>query len=95
MKSLGKQSASATAIILISTIALTLFAMPAANAHSPPWNFPSYAYLVASPNPVGVGQKVSIVMWVDYPLPSAVVTNDIRRHDYTLTISKPDGKTVT
>src|SRR3989304_3410840 len=97
MKSLGKKSATAISMILISTIALTLFALPVANAHSDGtvWNFPSYAYLVASPNPAGKGQKVSIVMWVDYPLPSAAVTNDIRRHDYTLTITKPDGKTVT
>jgi hypothetical protein len=34
-------------------------------------------------------------MWVDIPLPNAVITNDIRRHGYTLTITKPDGNTVT
>jgi hypothetical protein len=38
---------------------------------------------------------MSIVMWVDYPLPSAVVTNSIRRTGYTLTITKPDGTTET
>ena len=95
MKSLNKKSATAISLILISTIAMTLFAIPTTNAHSPPWNYPSFAYLVPAPNPVGVGQKVSIVMWVDEPLPNAAVTNDIRRHDYTLTILKPDGKTVT
>ena len=97
MKSLSQKTATAISIILISTIVLTLFAMPAANAHTGGvvWNFPSYPYLVASPNPVGVGQAVSIVMWIDYPLPSANVANDIRRHDYTLTITKPDGKIVT
>jgi hypothetical protein len=30
-------------------------------------------------------------MWVDTPLPNAAITNDIRRHSYTLTITKPDG----
>lgn len=32
-------------------------------------------------------------MWIDTPLPGATVTNNIRRHDYTLTITKPDGAT--
>jgi hypothetical protein len=33
-------------------------------------------------------------MWVDRPLPSAHVSrNDIRRHDYKLTITDPDGDT--
>jgi outer membrane protein assembly factor BamB len=40
---------------------------------------------------VGVGQTVAVVMWIDDPLPGATVTNDIRRHGYTLTITKPDG----
>jgi len=62
-------------------------------AHDPPWQIYSYPYLVPAPNPVGVGQKVLIVMWVDEPLPSSSVSNDIRRHDYTLTITKPDETT--
>jgi hypothetical protein len=33
------------------------------------------------------------MMWVDLPMPSAAITNDIRRHDYKLTITKPDGAT--
>ena len=32
-------------------------------------------------------------MSIDAPFPGASVTNDIRRHDYTLTITKPDGTT--
>jgi len=75
-------------IVMTSSIAFT----PTAFAHTPPWTFPSYSYLVASPNPVGVGQTVSISMWADYPLPSSAVTNDIRRHDYTLTFTAPDVK---
>ena len=67
--------------------------LPQANAHTPTWNIPSFAYLVTAPNPVGVGQRMSIMMWVDLPMPSAAVTNDIRRHDYKLTITKPDGAT--
>lgn len=55
----------------------------------------THAMLTVNPNPVGVGQPVLIVMWAGMLLPSAAVTNDIRFHDYTLTITKPDGKVET
>ena len=87
------KTVTAIALILISTFAISLVALPAANAHDPKWTIVSYAYIVPAPNPVGVNQKVSIVMWVDTPLPGATVDNDIRRHNYTLTITKPDNKT--
>ncbi len=67
-----------------------------------PLSITSYAYISVAPNPVGVGQQVAIVFWADYPLPgSSTVTgtssfnNDIRRHDYTLTITGPDGISIT
>jgi outer membrane protein assembly factor BamB len=69
--------------------------MPAVNAHTPPWTVISYAYIVPAPNPVGVGQTVAVVMWIDVPLPGATVDNDIRRHDYSLTITAPDKKVQT
>jgi outer membrane protein assembly factor BamB len=70
-------------------------ALPAANAHDPIWTVASYAYIVPAPNPVGVGQQVAIVMWIDTPLPGAAISNDVRRHDYKLTITDPDGHTET
>src|SRR5512136_3004006 len=85
------KTTTAITMVLISAIALTLTALPSASAHTPKWNIISYAYLVPAPNPVGVGQTVAIVMWIDDPMPSATVTNDIRRRDYTLTITKPSG----
>ena len=51
----------------------------------------SFAYLIVEPNPVGVGQTTYIAMMIDVPLPSSSESNDIRRHDYTLTITAPDG----
>jgi outer membrane protein assembly factor BamB len=87
----NRKTAALIATILISTIALTLVAVPLASAHDPKWDIPSFPYLIASPNPGAVGQRVFIVMWIDEPLPSAAIGNDIRRHDYTLTITKPDG----
>ncbi len=91
----NRKLAITTVVILILAMSTSMILSPTANAHSPGWTFVSYAYLVASPNPVGVGQTVAVVMWIDDPLPGATVTNDIRRHDYTLTITQPNGPTET
>ena len=89
------KSKTTTAIIMLLMMAMasTLIVMPTASAHDPVWKIISYAYIMATPNPVGVGQRVATVMWVDTPLPSAVIGNDIRRHDYKLTITAPDETT--
>ncbi len=89
----SKATAIAIATLLTLTMTASIVLSPTANAHTPAWNFPAYAYIIPAPDPVGVGQVTAIVMWVDYPLPGAVVTNNIRRHDYTLTITKPDNTT--
>jgi hypothetical protein len=81
---------TAIALLLMLTFAVSIVALPATNAHTPPWEIYSYPYIVPAPNPVGVGQQVLIVMWVDEPMPSATATNDIKRHGYTLTITAPD-----
>jgi hypothetical protein len=87
-----KRMTALIALFLISTMSASIIFAQTATAHSPPWTIPSFAYIVAQPNPVGAGQRVMIYMWVDIPLPSAAVTNDIRRHDYKLTITKPSGQ---
>jgi hypothetical protein len=79
------------AILLITSMAIAIGNIPTVRSHSPAWTFPSYAYCVPAPDPIGVGQKGAIVMWVDYPINGALVTNDRRRHNYTLTITAPDG----
>ncbi|MBT0159410.1 PQQ-like beta-propeller repeat protein [Candidatus Bathyarchaeota archaeon A05DMB-2] len=89
------KTAAAIAMFLLSTFAISLVAIPTANAHDPPWTIISYAYIVPAPNPVGVGQQVAIVMWIDTPLPGSNVANNVRRHDYTLTITDPNGKVET
>ena len=80
------------ALILVTSISTSTMFLPSAKANNPPWTIVSYAYLSVSPNPIGVGQTADVCMWVDAPLPGAAIENDIRRHDYTLTITSPDGK---
>ncbi|HEX7481897.1 MAG TPA: PQQ-binding-like beta-propeller repeat protein [Candidatus Bathyarchaeia archaeon] len=86
----NKTIAIVIALILVITIAIPFFDLPEANAHTPPWTLETWAYIAVAPNPVGVGQPVYVNMWVDKPMPEAAL-NDIRRHNYQLTITKPDG----
>ncbi len=82
------------AAILAMLIAFPVISLPIANAQSS-GEMTSFAYLIVEPNPVGVGQTTYIAMMVDVPLPSATEANDIRRHDYQLTITAPDGTVTT
>ena len=91
----NKTIAILTTLILTVSIAIPLVNLPATKAHTPPWKMETWAYIAVAPNPVGVGQKVYINMWVDKPMPGATVFNDIRRHNYQLTITKPNGQKLT
>ena len=92
MQTSKKTKSISIAILLAILMATSTFLVPTTNAHSPIWTIDSYAYIQAGPNPVGVGQPVLIIMWVDGPVPGATVDNDIRRIDYTLTVTAPDGQ---
>jgi hypothetical protein len=67
--------------------------LPAATAHTPAWTIPTYAYIVVSPNPIGVGETVFIVMWLHGAPPTAVGTAGDRWHDFTIEVTKPNGNT--
>jgi len=83
----------ATAIFLTLTMTISLIILPPAYALTPPREIPTYAYLSAAPSPIGIGQRLFIVMWLDAVLPGAAVENEIRFHNFKLTITKPDGTT--
>ena len=80
------------AVFLLLTLAVTLVALPAANAHTPAWGIPTFAYVIAVPNPVGVGQTTTIYMFLgNLPFDGAALVNDYRFRNYKLTITAPDG----
>jgi len=78
-----KTIAYAIALFLISSIAITLFALPNANAQS---SIRSYPFVDAIPNPVGIGQRVLINYGALNYLNSE---ND--GWNVTITITKPNG----
>ena len=85
-------AATFISIFLLFAMAISLVALPTANAHTPAWKIPTYAYVIVAPNPIGVGQSVHIIMWLDKTFDSTALTNDYRFHNYKLTITAPDGK---
>jgi outer membrane protein assembly factor BamB len=91
----SKTMATVIALFLALSIAVTLVALPTANAHTPAWTIPTYAYLAIAPNPVGVGESVYVVMWIHGAPPTALGKAGDRWRDFTLTITKPNGDTET
>ncbi|HLN89404.1 MAG TPA: hypothetical protein VK253_05000, partial [Candidatus Binatia bacterium] len=67
MKIPKKTTAITIAVLLtLSIIATTMtITIPTTSAHSPPWNIPTYAYIVAAPDPIGVGQQAHVYMWLN------------------------------
>jgi len=87
----NKTVATLTALFLMLTIAVTLVALPVANAHTPAWNITAvYCYIVVAPNIVGVGQPVNIVFWSNQVPPTAVGAYG-DRWSFTVNVTKPDG----
>jgi len=92
----SKTTATAIALFLLFAMAFSLVALPLANAHDPPWQIPTFAFVQAMIDPVGVGQTTYIYMFVDKTFGTdCALTNDWRFHNYKLTITKPDGTTET
>ncbi len=75
--------------ILLMTASVTL--LPSASAHTPPWKLPTYAYIWASPNPVGVNQTVSVYMWLTNFYYGSAVGNTLTFNGYNFTIIAPNG----
>jgi hypothetical protein len=87
-KQVTKISIVMTLVLLLSISASSI--VPA-YAHTPPWNIPTYAYVSASPNTVGVGEYTLIVMWLDKYPPTAGGAGGDRWRGFALDITKPDG----
>jgi outer membrane protein assembly factor BamB len=79
------------AALLIFSMSASIMLIPTTDAHTPAWNIPTYAYIHVAPDPIGVGQKVNVIMWLDQVISGAAVSNGIRFHNYNLTVIQPGG----
>ncbi|HLN89401.1 MAG TPA: PQQ-binding-like beta-propeller repeat protein [Candidatus Binatia bacterium] len=80
--------------LTISTVASTAL-IPMATAHTPSWQIPTFAYIQAIPDPIGVGQTTIIYMWLNKLIDGTSLLNNVRFHNYHLTITAPDGTVTT
>jgi outer membrane protein assembly factor BamB len=87
----NKTIATAIALFLVLTITATLITLPAANAHTPTWNVPTWAYIAVAPNPVGVDQTATVVFWLDRIPPGAAGIGGDRWRNLKVEVTKPDG----
>jgi hypothetical protein len=87
----SKKTLSILAAILITTGVLALASLPASSAHEPPWTIPTYGYITVNPNPIGVGQPVFVVFWIDLPPPTSTGNAGDRWRNLKVDITKPDG----
>jgi hypothetical protein len=82
--------AATIALILVATITISL-ALPIATAHDPPVTVPTWAYIYATPNPLGVNQETLFVYWLDSIPPTALGAYGDRWQGFTVEITAPDG----
>ena len=83
---------AAITFVLILTIATLLIpCLPIVSAQQK--EVPTYAFVSVAPNPVGVGQTTTVLMWIDKvpPLLTAEGSWAAVWSGYTLTITKPNG----
>ncbi len=83
--------AIAIAVFLITSIGASLVLIPTTDAHDPPQDIITRAYIHAVPNPVGVDQKVSVFMWLTNYFYNSQIGNNYRFHNFKLTITSPTG----
>ncbi|MGA3290819.1 MAG: hypothetical protein ABSD42_11345 [Candidatus Bathyarchaeia archaeon] len=90
-----KTVAITIAIFLTVSMAASMILMPTASAHTPAWKIPTWAFISASPNPVGVNQRVLVIMWLaNIFSPETGLGNDYRFHNYQLTITGPNSTNI-
>ena len=78
------------AVIMMLTSTLTLFA--SVSAHQPPISIPTYVYVAAAPNPVGVNQVVNFAFWNTLAPPEGATDESIR-WTFNVTVTDPDNTT--
>jgi len=87
----NKAKVTAVIFVLVLTFSAILAAFPTVGAHDPPWTVPTYAYIYASPDPIGVGQTALVIMWLDKTPPTAAGAGGDRWCNLKVEVTKPDG----
>ena len=87
----NKSLAILIAVLLIISMATSLISFPDVSAQTSQSSLKTYAYIGATPNPVGVGQEVLLHVGITRELTNVAMTWD----GLSVTIVTPDNKTET
>ncbi len=92
----SKTAAISIAIFLIISMGASMLLIPNADAHTPPYEYKTYAKLQLLPDPIGVGQSaLGYAFLGNAPLSGSSMLNTFRFHNYTVLITDPEGKVTT
>ena len=85
----NKTLCSVVLLTLLTACAL-LVAVPVVSAHSPAWQVPTWTYIGATNNPIGVGQQLALIFWTN-AIPVTAQGEYGDRWTFTIDVAKPDG----
>ena len=90
MKILKKKLLAVITLVLMLSIAVSLFAsIQTVKAAA---SYPTFAYVATNANPVGVGQSAFVTVWLSYYPPRGILgSNPFVLWQFTLTITDPSG----
>src|SRR5512143_380713 len=88
----GKAPAIAIALTLLLTLSSLAATVTLASAHTPAWTIPTYAYIVASPDKIGVNQPIALIFWLNWVPPGAGGIGGDRWRNLTVEVTKPNGE---
>ncbi len=91
MKKLNKFFAIGITMLFMLSLPTSIMLLPTTSAHTPPWQVPTYAFMVVAPNPIGVGQQTTVAFWLDKVPIGAEGQWGSRWHNMKVTVTKPDG----
>jgi outer membrane protein assembly factor BamB len=88
MNILNKKNVAVLALFLLLGMFFSLFVLPNVNAAT----YVTYPFISVQPDPVGVGQTASVVVWVD-KTSGGTPSNTIRFQNYSIVVERPDKQT--
>jgi len=83
---IAKSKSMAILIAALLTFSMTASSMLLPGASAQVQKFPTYSFINVSPNPVGVGQEVTVNFWLAVPLENVAFANNM-----TVVVTHPDG----
>ena len=86
---------SMMALFLMLSIVIPSTVLSTANAHTPAWQIPQYAFCNVAPNPAGIGQSVNVGFWIGQAPPTAGTIYGDRWTGMTVKVTLPDKTTKT